>query len=97
MRSIYAFVRNSLREDVKPIKFVLCMYHDTAVSNAYNLLTLVNIDQPPRRELKVSDPAIKEQSLAQLQLAPNSVLLLSFLDDSLNGLITCLLCDRFLG
>lgn len=29
IRSVYAFVRNSLREDVKPIKFVLCesRYH----------------------------------------------------------------------
>lgn len=25
IRSVYAFVRNSLREDVKPIKFILCM------------------------------------------------------------------------
>ena len=24
IKSVYAFVRNSLREDVKPIKFVLC-------------------------------------------------------------------------
>ena len=26
IRSVYAFVRGSLREDVKPIKFVLCEY-----------------------------------------------------------------------
>jgi tether containing UBX domain for GLUT4 len=25
IRSVYAFVRSSLREDVKPIKFILCM------------------------------------------------------------------------
>ncbi|KAF7967286.1 hypothetical protein HWV62_44655 [Athelia sp. TMB] len=26
IRSVYAFVRSSLRDDVKPIKFVLCMH-----------------------------------------------------------------------
>ncbi|KAG6837954.1 hypothetical protein H0H93_008348 [Arthromyces matolae] len=65
IRSVYAFVRNSLREDAKPIKFVLY--------------------QPPKREIKVSDPQVKDLSLAQLQLAPSSVLLLRFLDDSLNA------------
>jgi len=26
IKSVYAFVRNSLRDDVKPIKFVLCTF-----------------------------------------------------------------------
>jgi len=39
---------------------------------------------PPKRDLKVSDPAVKRLSLSELQLAPASVLLLRFEDDSLN-------------
>ncbi|KII89614.1 hypothetical protein PLICRDRAFT_39726 [Plicaturopsis crispa FD-325 SS-3] len=65
IRSVYAFVRNSLREDVKPIKFILY--------------------QPPKRDLKVSDLAVRDLTLAELQLAPSSMLLLRFEDDSLNG------------
>ncbi|KZS99922.1 uncharacterized protein LAESUDRAFT_732758 [Laetiporus sulphureus 93-53] len=65
IRSVYAFVRGSLREDVKPIKFVL-------------------YQTPPKREFKVSDPQVRDVSLADLQLAPSSVLLLRFEDDSLN-------------
>ncbi|PPQ91831.1 hypothetical protein CVT25_000278 [Psilocybe cyanescens] len=64
IRSVYAFVRGCLREDAKPIKFVLY--------------------QPPKRDLKVSDPAVRDQTLAALQLAPSSVLLLRFEDDKLN-------------
>ncbi|KAG6880300.1 hypothetical protein C0992_000077 [Termitomyces sp. T32_za158] len=66
IRSVYAFVRNSLREDVKPIKFIL-------------------YQSPPKRDLKVSDPQVRDLSLVQLQLAPSSVLLLRFEDESLNG------------
>ena len=29
IRAVYAFVRDSLREDVKPIKFVLCAFRST--------------------------------------------------------------------
>jgi len=65
IKAIYAFVRNSLREDVKPIKFILY--------------------QPPRRDLKVSDIAVKNLSLAELDLSPSSVLLLRFEDETLNG------------
>jgi len=65
IRSVYAFVRDALREDVKPIKFVLS-------------------SNPPPRDLKVSDPAVRDLTLAELELAPSSVLLLRFLDDSLN-------------
>ncbi|KAL0579994.1 hypothetical protein V5O48_001997 [Marasmius crinis-equi] len=65
IKSVYAFVRNTLREDVKPIKFILY--------------------QPPRLDLKVSDPKVKPLSLTELHLAPSSVLLLRFEDESLNG------------
>jgi len=66
IRSVYAFVRSSLRDDVKPIKFVL-------------------YQTPPKRDLKVSDPKVRDLTLAELQLAPSSVLLLRFEDESLNG------------
>ncbi|KAI0324679.1 hypothetical protein GY45DRAFT_1331299 [Cubamyces sp. BRFM 1775] len=65
IKSVYAFVRGSLREDVKPIKFVL-------------------YQSPPKREYKVSDPKVRDLSLAELDLAPSSLLLLKFEDDSLN-------------
>jgi tether containing UBX domain for GLUT4 len=65
IRSVYAFVRNCLREDVKPIKFIL-------------------YQSPPKRDLKVSDPKVRDSSLAQLQLAPSSILLLRFEDEALN-------------
>ncbi|KAF9533719.1 hypothetical protein CPB83DRAFT_844428 [Crepidotus variabilis] len=64
IKPIYAFVRSCLREDVKPIKFVLY--------------------QPPKRELKVSDLAVRDLTLSELQLAPSSMLLVRFEDDSLN-------------
>ncbi|TFK99151.1 hypothetical protein BDV98DRAFT_551854 [Pterulicium gracile] len=66
IRSVYAFVRNLLREDVKPIKFIL-------------------YQSPPKRDLKVSDPAVRDLNLYELQLAPSSVLLLRFEDDKLNS------------
>ncbi|KAG5643783.1 hypothetical protein DXG03_009662 [Asterophora parasitica] len=66
IRSVYAFVRNSLREDVKPVKFIL-------------------YQSPPKRDLKVSDPKVRDLSLAQLLLAPSSILLLRFEDESFNG------------
>ncbi|KAF8606669.1 hypothetical protein BDV93DRAFT_520942 [Ceratobasidium sp. AG-I] len=37
--------------------------------------------QPPARELKVSDEAVRDKTLIELQLAPASVLLLRFLSD----------------
>ncbi|KAF4597416.1 hypothetical protein EYR40_007868 [Pleurotus pulmonarius] len=66
IRSVYAFVRPLLREDVRPIKFIL-------------------YQTPPKRDLKVSDPKVRDLSLVDLQLAPSSVLLLRFEDESLNG------------
>jgi len=65
IRSVYAFVRDSLREDVKPIKFVLS-------------------SSPPSRDLKVSDPTVRDLTLAELGLAPSSVLHFRFIDDELN-------------
>lgn len=44
------------------------------------------LDQsPPKRDLKVSDPKVRDLTLSELQLAPASVLLLRFEDESLNG------------
>ncbi|KAF8340286.1 uncharacterized protein EI90DRAFT_2966059 [Cantharellus anzutake] len=40
--------------------------------------------QPPKRELKVSDPEVRLQSLAQLDLAPSSLLLIKFQTDGYN-------------
>lgn len=65
IKAVYVFVRESLADDVKPIKFVL-------------------YQSPPMRELKNSDPKVRDLSLAQLQLAPSSVLFLRFEDDRLN-------------
>lgn len=62
IRAVYAFVRDSLREDVKPIKFILS-------------------SNPPPRDLKVSDPSVRNLTLAELGLAPSAILLLRFVDD----------------
>lgn len=82
IRSVYAFVRGTLREDVKSVKFVLCKR--SANGWNYRFLTY-GIDQtPPKRELKVSDPTVRDETLFELQLAPSSVLHLKFEDDTLN-------------
>ena len=39
---------------------------------------------PPRRDLRVSDPKVRDLSLSELQLAPSSVLLLRFESEQLN-------------
>lgn len=44
-----------------------------------------NTDQtPPKRELKVSDPKVRDLSLYELHLAPSSIIHLKFLEESLN-------------
>lgn len=83
IRAVYAFVRGTLREDVKPIKFVLCEFAPPGPLRV--VLNLVTTDQtPPPRELKVSDPKVRDLSLLELQLAPSSVLHLKFENDELN-------------
>lgn len=43
------------------------------------------LDQtPPPRELKVSDPKVRDLSLLQLELVPTAVLYVKFFDESLN-------------
>ena len=43
------------------------------------------LDQtPPPRELKVSDPKVRDLSLLQLQLVPTAVLHVKFIDEALN-------------
>ena len=39
---------------------------------------------PPPRDLKVSDPEVRDLTLTKLELAPSSVLLLRFVDNVLN-------------
>jgi hypothetical protein len=54
---------------------------------SYLLFAIWSLAQsPPKRDLKVSDPDVKNLSLAELRLAPSSVLLLRFQDVSLNGM-----------
>ncbi len=43
----------------------------------------ISVLSPPRRDLKVSDPEIKDKSLFELRLAPQSNLFFRFLDDSI--------------
>ena len=51
----------------------------------YCPLYLTSPDQaPPRRDLRVSDPKVRDLSLSELQLAPSSVLLLRFESEQLN-------------
>lgn len=74
-----------LREDVKPIKFVLCVWGLFPLSSTDTEVHLRCLDQtPPPRELKVSDPKVRDLSLLQLQLVPTAVLYVKFLDESLN-------------
>lgn len=85
IRSVYAFVRGCLREDVKPIKFILCKSY--LLSYSILILSHIITDQsPPKRDLRVSDPKVRDLSLAELQLAPSSIILLRFEDETLNGI-----------
>jgi hypothetical protein len=85
VKSVAAFLRSVLKEDMKAHKFILCM---SAVSQIHMVDTLSALDQtPPRREFRVSDPAIRGRSLYDLQLAPSSILYVKFLDDPINGLL----------
>jgi len=69
------------------IKVVYAFVRSALVDEAKpNKFVLYEI--PPRRELKVSDPAVKSQSLSELGLSPSSILHFSFLDESLNQLHT---------
>jgi hypothetical protein len=87
--SIYAFVRGCLREDVKPIKFILCEVFAPLRCQTYLTPSSFPQDQsPPKRDLKVSDPKVRDLTLAELQLSPSSVLLLRFEDETLNGMYT---------
>ena len=89
IRAVYAFVRDCLRDDVKPIKFVLCAFHSSSFFILFLLVSRNNsktlpASNPPPRDLKVSDPDVRDLTLAELGLAPSSVLLLRFVDDALN-------------
>lgn len=84
IKSVYAFVRSALREDMKPNKFILCMFWLCHAVRSLCLCWLHADQAPPRREYKVSDPAVRDLNLSQLQLSPSSILLLSFVDEELN-------------
>ena len=90
IRTIYAFVRDSLREDVKPVKFILCMYQRVCLSVVSLELTslfpepIALASNPPPRDLKVSDPTVRDLTLGELGLAPSSILHFRFVDDGLN-------------
>ena len=82
IRSVYAFVRASLHPDVQAVKFVLCalpVFFSLSPPNG-KFDGSVCADQPPKRDLKVSDPGVRDLTLSDLYLAPSSVLLLRFED-----------------
>ena len=54
---------------------------------------LAAASNPPPRDLKVSDPDVRDLTLTELGLAPSSVLLLRFVDDALNRVFSPLLCE----
>lgn len=81
IKSVYAFMRSCLREDIRPHKFVLC-----ACSIIFSIQSLISLVlTPPRRDLKVSDASVKEKSLYELQLSPRSVLHFRFVDDDIES------------
>jgi hypothetical protein len=60
------------------------------------LKTACNVaSNPPPRDLKVSDPDVRDLTLAELGLAPSSVLLLRFVDDALNRAFSPLRVKEF--
>jgi tether containing UBX domain for GLUT4 len=60
----------------------VCVSFYLFVSSKYSKLYVAS--NPPPRDLKVSDPDVRDLTLAELGLAPSSVLLLRFVDDELN-------------
>ena len=84
IRAVYAFVRDCLRDDVKPIKFILCACVLPLLKNPTNPLPCMHASlQPPPRDLKVSDPDVRDLTLTELRLALSS-LPLQFVDNALN-------------
>jgi tether containing UBX domain for GLUT4 len=82
IKSVAAFLRSSLKEDMKSNKFILC---SLPLKLDWRAMLMQNADQsPPKREFRVSDPEIKGKTLFELQLAPSSVLQVRFLDDSID-------------
>lgn len=70
---------------MKPIKFILCScIWRFGTGFGFNIHSFID-QSPPKRDLLVSDPNVRNLSLVELQLAPSSVLLLRFTDESLNG------------
>ena len=44
---------------------------------------VISDQTPPPRDLKVSDPAVRDKTLLGLSLAPSSILMFRFLDEAL--------------
>lgn len=86
IKAVYQFIRGSLIEDALSDKFILCEDLTPARSSASPIFCF-HPDQPPKRELKVSDPDVKPKTLAQLDLAPSSMLLIRFQTDTYNGMV----------
>ncbi|KAL5526022.1 hypothetical protein ACEPAG_7360 [Sanghuangporus baumii] len=63
---------------IKPVyAFVRSCLNEDAKAHKFVLF-----ETPPRRDLKVSDPSVKDKTLFDLHLAPRSILHFRFLDDS---------------
>lgn len=69
---------------MKPIKFVLCAYIISYMIISFSAHRMSLVQTPPKRELRVSDLKVRDQTLLQLQLAPTAILHLKFEDESLN-------------
>lgn len=90
IKSVYAFVRGSLREDARVHKFVLCTSLSTMDTTKADIIQFINPSNiccsdstPPPRDLKVSDPTVKDKTLYELGLAPASILMFRFLEDDI--------------
>ena len=72
MRAVYAFVRDCLRDDVKLIKFILCACPSSTPENppTNSCRAMHAASNPLPRDLKVSDPDVRDLTLTELGLAP---------------------------
>ena len=89
---------------MKPHKFVLCECLKAGNLGIYIVIQrpisniTANLDQtPPHRELKVSDPNVKDKTLLDLQLAPASVLMFRFLDEAVDIASKCYMAYNILN
>jgi hypothetical protein len=75
----------SARPLIHPLPLYLSIGLGTWSSQVVVLPNLLCIaSNPPPRDLKVSDPAVRDLTLGELGLAPSSILHLRFVDEGLN-------------